>query len=154
MSLTTAASTLKIQWLANVVGFGCETMSLGFCQKNPDRIAFIAPDVGMAAFHPVIVRDLYLTDQGNCEEKRRCLVLNCPHNRTTYRYVDSARWKKCNLPKKTNFIRLLELLTDIEGWLKKDITTIDWAKDLTYAYREPTLILNVKRKENKLKNMK
>lgn len=132
----------KIQWLVHVVGFKRETMSLGFCERHPKRVAFIVPDEGLPGLAPLIVRNLYITKQ-ECEEGQRCLVLECPLNRTTYTsYIQSAAWKKKNLPKKQNFVNLLKMVKKIEGWLKQDIAKIDWQHDAILLYKGPTLVLH------------
>lgn len=137
----------QVRWLIGVVGVGSESMSLGFCQKQPMQIAFLAPDSGMATLAPLIVRDLFITHRG-CEEGQRCLVLGCPLNSTCYSsYKRSATWKRRNLPKKQSFINLLKMLKKLEGWLERDIAKIDWQKDLTTVYEKPTLTLRREQRE-------
>jgi hypothetical protein len=137
----TTETKIKVQWLANAVGMGTGSLSLGFCKMQPRRIAFCAPDEGMSALTPLIVRDLYVTARG-CEEARRCLVLDCPLNKTTFTsYKNSASWKREGLPRKKNFDILLGRLKEWESMLKDEIARIDWNKDLMYAYPEPILVL-------------
>jgi len=135
---------LKIQWLVNVVGFGKGRISLGFCEKQPMKVAFIAPEGGMATFIPIVVRDLYITAWG-CEESTRCLVLNCPLNRTTFTsYINSAKWKKDGIPRKKNFEILLIRLSEWQSMLVDDIDQLDWGSDLTYLYERPSIVLRRK----------
>jgi len=132
---------LRIQWLVSAVGMGKGSLSLGFCEMQPERIAFVAPDEGMSVLTPMIVRDLYITARG-CEEGKRCLVLGCPFNRTTYTsYKNSASWKKQGLPRKKNFDILLSRISEWMEMLKDEIAGINWDSDLTYAYRKPVLVL-------------
>ena len=136
-----AETKLKVQWLVDAIGFGRGRISLGFCEKYPQRIAFVAPNQGMTVLIPMIVRDLYLTARG-CEEARRCLILDCPLNRTTFTsYINSAKWKKDGIPRKKNFDILLSRISEWESMLSDEISRIDWNKDLTYLYKEPTIVL-------------
>lgn len=147
MHLPAGTKLLKIQWLVDVVGFtGSKLkknnkMSLGFCEKKPDRIAFLAPNAGMARLVPMMVRDLFINKQ-NCEEGTRCLVVDCPLNQTTYEsYRNSATWKRENIQGKANFNRLLQVLKNIECSLKSDIATINWNKNVVLCYSKPPIII-------------
>jgi len=136
-----AETKLRIQWLVNAIGFGKGRISLGFCEKHPGRVAFVAPNEGMSVLIPMIVRDLYLTARG-CEEAKRCLILDCPFNRTTFTsYINSAKWKKDGIPRKKNFEILLNRLSEWQDMLRDEIAHIEWEKDLTYLYTEPAIVL-------------
>ena len=141
MNTKNTKQKLKIQWLVNAVDFGKGRISLGFCEKQPKKVAFIAPEGGMATFIPIVVRDLYITAWG-CEEQHRCFVLDCPLNRTTFTsYINSAKWKKDGIPRKKNFEILLIRLSEWQSMLKDDIAAIDWIKGLTYVYPQPRIKL-------------
>ena len=132
---------IKIQWLVDVVGAGDGRVSLGFCEAEPLRVAFVAPNTGMAVLLPMVVRDAYITMKG-CEEGKRCLVKTCRYNCTTFTsYRNSATWKKNSLPRAKNFDILLTRVAEWESMLANDIQTIDWQKDFTYVYPKPTIIL-------------
>jgi hypothetical protein len=141
---------LKVQWLVDAIGFGKSRVSLGVCENQPQRIAFMAPNEGMAALLPLIVRDLYLTAR-DCEEGKRCLLMDCPHNRTTYTsYKNSASWNKEGLPRKKNFDILLGRISEWGTMLKDEIERIDWNNNFLYLYPQPVIVLTRRKKARPL----
>lgn len=143
------AQKIKVRWLCNAVGIGNHSLSLGFCQNQPESVAFIAPDTGLSGLAPLIVRDLYIGEKDGCEEARWCLVLDCPLNHTTFSsYKRSATWKKDMLPKKQNFLNLLKRIGEFEGMLKQEIGKIDWNEDYTTVYKNPPVKLRRAKKHD------
>ena len=135
---------LKVQWLVNIMGFGKARFSLGFCEKQPYKIAFVSPEDGMTALLPLVMRDLYIKARG-CEEATRCLVLHCPLNRTTFTsYINSAIWKRVALVRKKNFEILLNRVSEWQLMLVEEIDQLDWESDLTYLYEPPPIVLRRK----------
>ena len=69
-----------ICWLVNFLKAGQGGVNFGICMKDK-RVAFM--DSASNVMKPFIVNDVFIGDDGICEDSRFCLNLNCEHNRNT-----------------------------------------------------------------------
>lgn len=140
----------KVKWLVNALGIkgkseeeGVLGVSLGFCEKNPGKIAKLCPAAGgIGSIAPFIVRDVLVAEDGSCEERKRCLCLDCEHNETTLRSLwGGYRWAEVILETEGGFRKLVKRMRRVEEILEEDIGELDWNSNETTAYREPELML-------------
>lgn len=69
-----------ICWLVNFLETNQGGINFGMCLKD-NRVAFM--DSASNVMKPFIVRDVFIEDNGICEDSRFCLDLECEHNKNT-----------------------------------------------------------------------
>ena len=70
----------NICWLVNFLKTDQGGVNFGICMKDK-RVAFM--DSASNVMKPFIVNDVFIGDDGICEDSRFCLNMNCEHNRNT-----------------------------------------------------------------------
>lgn len=131
----------KITWLNNAfkVKGSSHSFAFGVCEYSR-KIAFMV--VSEDILTQFVVHDLYIVN-GECEEGYRCLCRSCPYNKTTASSLSasSMRWKGI---KAAGLKRLHQHLAQIEGFLKKEIDSINWQEKQIILHFEKTPIMIAK----------
>jgi hypothetical protein len=70
----------NICWLVNFLKTDKGGINFGVCMKE-QRVAFMDPASNV--MKPFIVNDVFIGDNGICEDSRFCLNMNCEHNNNT-----------------------------------------------------------------------
>lgn len=70
----------NICWLVNLLETNQGGVNFGICLKD-NRVAFMDPASNV--MKPFIVNDVFIEDNGICEDYRFCLNLECEHNKNT-----------------------------------------------------------------------
>lgn len=104
-----------ICWLVNFLKAGHGGVNFGICLKDK-RVAFM--DSASNVMKPFIVNDVFIGDDGICEDSRFCLNLNCEHNQNTPEQYIKA--KGMDLEDITGWDALQELINDINRFIHEE----------------------------------
>ena len=104
-----------ICWLVNLLETNQGGVNFGVCLKN-NRVAFM--DSASNVMKPFIVRDVFIEDNGICEDSRFCLNLNCEHNRNTPEQYIKA--KGMDLADITGWDALQERINEINQFIHEE----------------------------------
>ena len=140
----------QIHWIVNAMQVvGRETkiiVNYGICEKMK-RIYFQYPEFGgMDNIAPFIIHDTYVDVENNrCESGRYCLCLDCKYNDTSYSsYIEADKTRRNYLRRKSDFDKLLEEIKIIEGYLKKEISKLDFNKKEAICFKNPIITKELK----------
>lgn len=78
--LTEDFERYNICWLVNFLKTNDKGVSFGICMKDK-RVAFMDPAAN--TMKPFIINDVFIGDDGICEDNQYCLNLNCEYNQNT-----------------------------------------------------------------------
>lgn len=104
-----------ICWLVNFLKTDKGGVNFGICMKE-QRVAFMDPASNV--MKPFIVNDVFIGDDGICEDSRFCLNLNCEHNQNTPEQYIKA--KGMDLEDITGWDALQELINDINRFIHEE----------------------------------
>jgi hypothetical protein len=111
-----------VVWLIGAVGYRNPTndttalLSLAICRRTGEvytMAMYGSGEINADSIRCVVVRDLFVQEDGSCEDGTRCLDMNCPSNRTAWRTWDWLLMK----PSKDWFDRCVKDRNEIQGAL-------------------------------------
>lgn len=105
----------NICWLVNLLETDQGGVNFGICLKD-NRVAFM--DSASNVIKPFIVRDVFIEDNGICEDSRFCLNLECEHNKNTPEQYIKA--KRMDLEDITGWDTLQERINEINQFIQEE----------------------------------